>query len=371
MSQYSFKIYNRTEDEAWELPYTRMSLTEELNKGLDGSLSMPYASINKYAQKLGTTVDGILSAGFRSWRLYKDTHLMYRGVLSHRTIEGANTGPSTVVVYFTDYIGMLGSRYTPEEDLYTNEDSSDIAWSIIDDSQNDASTHGDLGITRGSNPTTKNRNRTFRHANIRDSLIGMSQAKVADGYDFDIDNTLQFNVYYPSKGQSRPEIMFSDFNVLSWSSNRPLTTKLFNRVHVLGEGLGADLTAVTRENTTPMATWGLVEATLPEKSVSNTTELEDRGDRFLERTAEIRDTLNINTLDDRPGIDQYGLGDSVRVVIDSLGLDEMLRLDTRTLQITPSGFAQVSLTFQEREINPSLVEMIKDQNRQIADLERY
>lgn len=366
---YSFRLYNSDNSQVWELPYTRMTLSEELNKGLDGNLSLSYSALDRYAEKLNTSVDGILSSEFRSWRLYRGSDLLYRGLLSHRSIEAGQTGPSTIVVYFTDYVGALGSRFTDIEDIHSNKDSSDIAWALIDDTQ--SQTNGDLGITRGTNPTTKNRDRTFRHRNIRDAIIGMSQAKVADGYDFDIDNTLQFNVYYPSKGQSRPEIMFSDFNVLSWSSNRPLTTKLFNRVHVLGEGLGADLTAVTRENTTPMATWGLVEATLPEKSVSNTTELEDRGDRFLERTAEIRDTLNINTLDDRPGIDQYGLGDSVRVVIDSLGLDEMLRLDTRTLQITPSGFAQVSLTFQEREINPSLVEMIKDQNRQIADLERY
>lgn len=366
---YSFRLYNSDNSQVWELPYTRMTLSEELNKGLDGNLSLSYSALDRYAEKLNTSVDGILSSEFRSWRLYRGSDLLYRGLLSHRSIEAGQTGPSTIVVYFTDYVGALGSRFTDIEDIHSNKDSSDIAWALIDDTQ--SQTNGDLGITRGTNPTTKNRDRTFRHRNIRDAIIGMSQAKVADGFDFDIDNTLSFNVYYPSKGQTRPEIVFNEFNILSWSSDRPLTTKLYNRVHVLGEGLGEDLVAVTRENTAQMANWGVVEAALSEKSVSNVSELEDRGDRFLERTAIIRDTLTINTTDNRPSINQYGLGDTVRVVLDSISFDELLRLEGRTLQIQPSGFAQVTLTFQEREVNPSILDTLQEQQKQISDLERY
>lgn len=345
---YLFNVFNNAENELWQLPYERLDLTEEINKGIDGSLSISYEAIKKYAAKFNLSPDGIIAASLRKWKLYRDTDLFARGLLTHRTIEGGNTGASTIVVYFTDYLGALGARYTPFLDTYTATDSSDIAWSIIDDSQNDASGFGDLGITRGLNPTTVDRQRTFRHENIRDAIYGMSRDKVDNGFDFDIDNTLNFNVYYPQKGQARPEIVLSEFNIISWSLNRPLSSKIGNRVHVFGEGLGDDLVAVTRENTTPMATWGLQEKTLSEKTTSDTDELSDRGDKFLSKYQTPQETVSVTIRDVSPDLFSYNLGDTVTVKLASVNFEEQLRIIKRTVSINPSGQATVQLSFEEQ-----------------------
>lgn len=342
---YAFKIYNRAEDQVWELPYEKVTIKEALNRGIDGNASVPYPSLKIYADALDTTPDNIISGGFRSWRLYVDDTMLYRGVLSQRTISGGGAGVTAITVNFTDYIGFLGSRYTPLFDYYpSTEDSADIAWSIIDDSQNDSGGQGDLGITRGTHPTTKDRQRTFRHDNIRDALVGMSAAKVADGYDMDIDTTLNFNIYYP-KGTSRPEIVFSQFNIRKFSLSKPLAAKLINRVHVLGAGNADEMVTSTRENATVQTTWGLLEGTLAEKGVADTSELADRGDRYLERVAEPKDTTTITTSD--TNLTSYAVGDTVRVIIEELSFDDMLRIDSRTLEILPNGQATVTLGFEE------------------------
>lgn len=346
---YSFRLFNRDESEMWELPYSRINLSEELNGGLDGHLTIPYKSLLKYAQNLGTTPDNIISAGFRSWKLYSDDSLFRRGVLSHRAIFGGQTGATNLTVYFTDYVGLLGSRYTPLEDIYTSEDSADIAWALIDDSQSDISGEGNLGITRGTHPTTVNRDRTFRHDNIRNEIVKMSRAKLYNGFDFDIDNTLKFNVYYPTKGTERPEIVFSEFNIVSWLSNRPLTAKLANRVHVLGGGFGEEMVTTTREDATPMATWGLLEDTLSEKSVSTLKTLEDRGDKYLDIKSEPKDVFSITVKDKNPSILNYDLGDTVKVIISEIGVDEQLRIASRSIDILPSGEAMVDITFEEHD----------------------
>lgn len=344
---WRFIIYNQAETELWELPYSRINLKEKLNNSIDGHLTISYPALTKYALGLNTTVDNIITGGFRSWKLYKDTQLFRRGVLSHRAIAGGQSGATTITIHFTDYVGLLGSRYTPKEDIYSSTDSADIAWALINNSQTDSSGYGDLGISRGSHPTTVNRDRTFRFDNIQNEIIKMSRAALENGFDFDIDNTLNFNIYYPSKGSLRPEIVFSDFNIISWTSNLPLVAKLANRVHVLGSGFGSEMVTATEEDATAMATWGLLEHALSEKSVTLASTLSARGDRYLAINSEPREVFSISVKDHQPDLLDYDLGDTVGVEIAEIDLNEQLRIKSRNIDILPSGEARIDISFEE------------------------
>jgi hypothetical protein len=366
---YTFKVFNRAEDEVWEVPYEGINLTEEINKGLDGTLKIPYPSIKKYATAMQTTPDGIFASSFRSWRLFRDGNLLFRGVFSHRRITGGQTGATSYEVKLADYFAMLARRYTALEVLYDGtDDSADIAWDLIDTTQLDD--EGDLGITRGTHPTTKDRQRTLRHDNVRDVLVGMSRLKVADGYDMDINNQLQFNIYYPTKGTLRPEIVFNDFNIISWSSDRPLTAKLANRVHVLGAGTGAGLTAATRNDTTQRATWGLLTGTLSEKGVSDSGELNDRGDRFLEKNNVPTDTIAITCRDVSPDISTYDLGDTVTCELSEIDFKEEMRVEKRVFDIKPNGQAVINVGLGEA-LYDNLYDNMAQTKREVGDLQRY
>jgi hypothetical protein len=366
---YTFKVLSADESEVWELPYEKITITEEVNKGVDGNINIPYPSLAKYASLMKTSPDGIIASALRYWRLYRDNTLLFRGVFSHRRISGGKTGATTYQAFFGDMVAYLAKRATNLEEIETNEPSNDIAWTRIDNAQNDGD-YGDLGITRGANPTTKSRDRTMRHDKVLDVIVGMSNLKVKDGFDFDIDTQLQFNIYSPEKGMSRPEIIISEFNRLSWTSDRPLTLKLANRVHVLGQGQGAEMVAVTRNDTDQQETWGLLTDVISEKGVGETDELNDRGDQYLIKNSTPTDTFSVKVRDVSPDILTYSLGDTVRLIIEEIGVNTLVRIERRTWEIQPNGQAILTLGFGEKKIL-DIVEEITEQRRKTGDLERY
>lgn len=342
---WEFIIYNQDESEQWEIPYTKISFTEELNKGADGNMSIPYVGFKQYADALNTTPDDIFKGGFRSWKLIRDGDVFRIGVLTHRSINGGAKGASAINLHFTDYLGFLSSRDTQEEKIYSSEDSADIAWGEINTAQ--TQTNGDMGITRGTHPTTVDRDRTLRYENILHLLVGMSNAKQSSGYDMDIDTTKKFNIYWPEKGSVKENVIFSEFNMDSWTLNMPLTAKLANKVNVLGKGFGDDMATASVEDTTYQTTWGLLETTLSEKDVGTVSELENRGNKLLDDLKNPENTINIATKDLDPEVTDYNLGDTVTVEINELDYSKQLRIIKRTFTITPNGDAIINLSFEQ------------------------
>lgn len=344
---YQFKLTNTSESEVWDIPFQSISITESLNKGVDGSLTVSFVDLARYAAALGTTPDGIIAAAARYWMLYRNGEMLYRGILLHRRVSGGNAGATTVNLNFADISAALAKRRTAAEVLFTADDSADIAWSLINTTQTDASGYGDLSITRGTHPTTIDRDRTLRFDNVRDTIVGMSNEKVANGYDFDFDSSNNFNIYYPKKGSTKLYVVFDDFNVISWSSDRPLQGKLTNRAIVLGKGqAGVDMVTTTREDTTPMATWGLCEDVVSEKGVEVVAELEDRGDQFLADNKTPSDTIALTVRDTAPDLSTYGIGDTVRVRLQDIDFDQNLRIKQRGLSIREGGDTTVTLTME-------------------------
>ena len=93
---------------------------------------------------------------------------------------------------------------------------------LINESQTSNNPYSDLGITQGAHPTTKNRDRTYKFDNIKDSIIRLSNENLTDGFDFDIDATKAFNVYYPTKGQDRFDVVFDNDTMATWKFKKPL-----------------------------------------------------------------------------------------------------------------------------------------------------
>jgi hypothetical protein len=340
---FEIKLFNIGETLQWSIPFDSFTLTEDLNKGMDGTINISYKALENYLTALKTTPDTMLGSGTRLAKIYKDSTLIFNGVVMNRQTRGGKVGATSLTLPIGDYLAFLAKRRTAALRAFTSEDSADIAWTLIDESQNDASGFGDLGITRGSHPTTKDRDRTLRFDNVRDVIVGMSNEKVKDGYDCDIDTSKVFNIYYPAKGTSRPNIVFDDFNIISFTSDEPLAGKLTNRVYVLGVGFGDSQIYEKREDTSVMPNWYLQEDVLSEKDVSQATTLQDRGDQFLTDNKEPVSSFSLTHLDNTPDILDYSVGDTVRVRVDSIGLDDLLRIKKRTIYVE-GGSSQVTLS---------------------------
>lgn len=327
----------------WDLPSESFRFTEELNKGADGSITIPFPALSDYATRLKTTAMDVIASGFRRVIIKTSEKTYVSGVVSSAQFTfSKGKGITAVVLSISDWFAMLAKRRTAAEKIYTSDDSADIAWDLINTTQTDTSGHGNLGITRGVHPVTKNRDRTFKFDNVRDALVGMSASKVKDGYDMDIDADRKFNIYYPQKGTDLPAVIFDSFNVTGGSYNIPLAGKLINRCNVLGK-----TSNVTREDTSTMANWYLHEDVLSERDVETTDLLNDRGDKQIadNRDPDSSAGVTIEHLDGEPSIADYSLGDRVKFRSPEIQVDQMMRVIKRAISYQ-RGHATVTATLE-------------------------
>jgi hypothetical protein len=140
--------------------------------------------------------------------VYRDTKLMYRGRFgASNDILGSPGGiaaggePDQHTVQFSavDYRGMLAYRIVTDPDVvFTNQDQSDIAWSLINTSE--TRLPGAFGITRGVTPASVQRTYTATAGSIVGGDVE-SLATLNQGFDWNIDANLKFNTWpIPSEG---------------------------------------------------------------------------------------------------------------------------------------------------------------------------
>lgn len=342
---FSIHIKNITGTEKYVIPFDTFKYVEELNKGIDGQVVVSYPALKTYATLLKTTPDDILTGKFREVSIYEDTTLLFLGVLRRRQLKGGMVGATQATLPISDYLSMLAKRRTSNKSAVTSTDSTDIVWDEIDASQ--LKTNGDLGITLGAQPTTVNRDNLARFESLLDLLVSMSNLKLNDGYDFDIDVTKALNFYYPKKGTTRDNIVFDDFNILEWEDDVPLAGSLTNNVDVLGDGFDDDLIWVNREDTASQTAWLLHEDVLSESGVKLTATLNDRGDKHLEKNKnpDAARIIKIKHLQGSPSISSYNVGDYVTVRINDIGLDESRRVIKREVEYK-NGQAVISLDLE-------------------------
>jgi hypothetical protein len=324
----------------WDLPYNKFSFSEILNQDRDLQVEFNIPTLNAIAGDYGINFEYILTASYREIYVYSDDTVIYGGYISDLNINRSVGNSGTVTVASKGFFSLLKKRYTQASAYrtYTAEDSADIAWDLIDYTQ--GKTYGDLGITRGTHPTTKDRDRTLLRENIGEVIEGMSASNVKEGYDFEIDEDKIFNIYYPEKGSIRTNIVLSeDFNIKSYSIRKTFVDSMVNQVHVVGDGFGIDSPVETRDsNATYKSNFFLLEGVLAEKSVRSTTTLQDKGDAYLDKMQAPQYFINISTLDLNPVFTDYEVGDRLRIVIDTLAIDRYLRLVKRTLNASGEVF---------------------------------
>jgi hypothetical protein len=178
-----------------------------------------------------------------------------------------------------------------------------------------------------------------------DCIIGLSNQKKSDGYDWEITPQKVFNIYYPAKGSTLANIVIDDFNILSWSSDRDLTVNLANRVIGVGAGFDDAINTVTVEDTTAQTAWYLQEQTCSAKDITLTGNLTVEATALLNDKKTPLDVVSLQVNDRSPDISTYNLGDTLPVKISAINFSKNLRVIKRTMQIARSGEAQVNLSF--------------------------
>jgi len=328
-----FKLYIKDiNGVTWQLPFKDFSINETLNKDRSVSITLSREDVEAVASNYNITGEFILKSGYREVYIHdKDDNVIYGGYISDLYRSGGAEDSGGFTIASKGFFNLFAKRFTDDEEAYSSSDLSNIAWGLINTSQ--SLTYGDFGITRGANPTTRNADRTYNYKNIKDAIEGLSNERVANGVDFDIDNDKVFNVYYPEKGTKRNNIILKrGFNVKYYTIRTILIDSLVNQIYVFGGGYGEGSQVVTRNaEDTYKSNYFLLQETLSEKDVTVTATLEDKGDAELERRKYPHDLITIGCDYESPAYTDYNLGDRLKVEIEEDNIDNFYRVVNRTL----------------------------------------
>lgn len=336
MANYEVIIKDPVTDTIWEVIPKSYNFTEKLNQEATASFTFSFEELKKMATVNGTTVLNIFTAALREIYINRDGAKIFYGVVTEFEVTPGGAGERNVAVKAMGFFGLFRKRLVGigTEVVYTATDAGAIAWDLLEDSQASDTTYSDWGITEGSITASKNRDRRYFFDNVYDSIYRLSNNNLKDGFDFDIDNTKAFNVYYPTKGQDRPTVTFDERTAASWKYKKELILGMANKVYVLGEGFNEDVLFETRTASTGLRTpFGTLEEKLEARDVSEVATLQDKGDQRLDDASSppiILDGLSHFDNKDIP-FTAYNLGDTVRANYPDLDItDDPYRVVERT-----------------------------------------
>jgi len=349
---YEVIIKDPSTDDIWELIPRSYNFTETLNKEPKATFTFSFEEIKKTADTNDTTVVNMFTAALREIYISRNGTKIFYGVITDFDVDPEAGGSRKVTVKAMGFFGLFKKRIIGigVEEYYSTTDAGDIAWDLIDNSQLDDYPYSDWGITEGSITASKNRDRGYLFDNLYDSIIKLSNDNLADGFDFDIDNTKQFNVYYPTKGTSRPNVVFDDRTMNKWAYSKQLISGMVNQVHVLGEGFNDDILYETRTAGTSYRTpFGTLEEKLDARNVSVATTLQDKGDKRLALAKDPVITVkNVEHFDDGIAFTDYNLGDTVVINLPELAVNSVSkRVRERTFTMkTPDSIGLCKIVLE-------------------------
>ena len=310
MVEYTIKVKNSNGDFIGEFETFRaLKFSKNLNGYGSCSFEVPVADLR----------GGLLIVPRRySVYIYRRANKEYEGTLvwaGEQVLRNAHlkaNGDDWIEVHCHSWFEGLYHRYTAQQVRFDQIDAGEIAWDMINTTQSEA--HGDMGIVRGNIEETMRRDREYYNQNIGEAIVNLSN--VISGFDFEITDEKEFNVY-PVKGQDKSdEIVFElGMNVKEMDIKEDFVNPV-NRAIILGEATDeSDLQRIERENENFMQTNGLREGLLSEMDIADVRTLEDRGDAMLRKYQLPLTTITMGVLESSaPSITDFELGDLIRVI---------------------------------------------------------
>lgn len=312
MVEYTIKVKNYNGDFMGEFrTFRALKFTKNLNGY--GSCSFEVPVEDREAGLLVVPRRYTVYIYRRENKEYEGT-LVWAGEQVLRNAHLKGDGDDWIEVHCHSWFEGLYHRYTAQQVRFDQIDAGEIAWDMINTTQSEA--HGDMGIVRGNIEETMRRDREYYNQNIGEAIVNLSN--VISGFDFEITDEKEFNVY-PVKGQDKSdEIVFElGMNVKEMDIKEDFVNPV-NRAIILGEATDeSELQRVERENEDFMKTYRLREGLISEMDIAGLATLQDRGDAMLRKYQLPLMTLDMKVLESSaPNITDFSLGDLIRVIVE-------------------------------------------------------
>lgn len=252
-----------------------------------------------------------------------------------------DNGSDWVEIHCFGWFETLFHRCTSAYVEYIGTDQGLIAWGLINTANSDEST----GISQGTIPTTKNRDRHYYNQNIGEAITNLSG--VLSGFDFEITDDRVFNVY-SVKGEDKTGSVVFEYgrNIKNVKIIHDFT-KPTTRAIVLGEATGeTTLQRVERNDLALQASYGLRESVLQEMDVSGLTTLEDKGDAMILKYGQKLIQISFDLVGNTFSINNFDVGDLIRLRIKHgiFNIDTDYRVFQWEVVADSNGSERVALT---------------------------
>lgn len=314
MSRYAFEIVNP--DGELVADFTGLAFARRLtlsrNEAEDIYFVMDLNAFERYCDLLGLEPQNVLAVYQNEVRVKRGQNYICGGQLSYIEPKITANG-QTVEVRATGFLNLFKDRYTDIERIFTAEEATTIASTLINETQ--ALDNGDFGVTIGAMATVGDHDRTYRRTNIKDALQELTRVQT-NAFDFEFTYDKVFKTY-ESIGSSRPDIIFEYPNNIK-AMNVPLdATGVANQIIVLGSGFGEEAAIqVTVEDEPSQLNYILRQKIITPNSVQEVDTLTDHGNAELSAWSVPFELPGIEVDGNLvPYVGDYGIGDRVRVRI--------------------------------------------------------
>lgn len=331
----------------FEIPYITIQTIEELNNGGSASFTIDYAAVKDVSTAYGTTVSSLFTATFREIYVTSNGTMFWRGVISDYQRSKDVNANYTLTVAAVDYFSLFQKRRTGLTEVdFTSVDPATIPWSLINTSQLliGAGTASDFGITEGVTASTGlTVTVAYKNAEIRQEIINLSNYNQYGSFDFNIDLTKKFNVFYPTMGTVRENIVLDDNNILADTVEIPVITSITNSVFVTGQGVNSDQAALNVQASSPtINAYKLAEDVISNVNISDTNFLTAMGNNWINLYS--LPLYSVSVIHDAgdPDITTFDVGDTLITNIEEENISyAQYRVHKRTVNVDNGGAATV------------------------------
>lgn len=315
MAEWTVEIYDPSGNRVADL--VGKSLTRKIQKVRNRAdtinLSYDIDTIKKLCNTIGITMWQLFAVNQNEVRIKRNGGVVSAGqiVRVQPSVDGDQRKVDIIAVGWFD---LLGARKLNTAQSFTAEDAGQIAWGLIDYTQN--LTNGDIGITLGSIGTSVDRDRNYEsEKNIKDAIIQLSE--VQNGFDFEVTWDKKFNVYYPKIGTLRNNVILKyPGNIRALNFTRD-GLGMANQVTARGSGTGEDAFKITVDDLVGQGSYTLRQKTVDFSDVSQEDTLTEHANEELTFATKFTDIPDV-TLDPKtaPEFGSYGIGDELPIRVD-------------------------------------------------------
>lgn len=315
-----------------EVPAKNLQFTYVLNKPGSIGFTLPL----RHPKTNPTT----LAPGKREIKVYRDGVLVWGGYLWDAQISGEE-----VRFGGEGYFSRLKHRYISTTVTFTQQDQTDIAWSLINTTQST----DDLGFTDAHSTTGILRDRTYIGAERKFIAEAIEQlSAVEDGFDFEITPAKEFKTYYPKKGQNIAVIFELGKNIRSYECQW-LASNVASEITAIGEGQGDASLLSVASDVVATSEFGLLQDTRSFKDISVQSTLDKHATEELRLAKQARVIPGVQLVTQDPPWGAYGVGDqaSLRIRNGYTQINDIFRISVINVQVSNEGFEAIGINFDE------------------------